>query len=361
MENRLPLRISLPFVAGVACGAVLPLSGSPSWPTAIGHLGAAALLLSAVCMALLVFSRRRGDRVLLAVMLFATGLFCYSARAADLYRPFEGPRLSFLADRLRQLIDGAGFGDPRSAPLLKALMTGERSGLDRDTVIAFRRSGASHLLALSGLHMGIIATLIRYLLAVLGKSRPAELIRSALLVGFCFVYTVACGASPSLVRALLFIILGQASALSPGRRSSPADRLCIAATVQLALDPLSIGSVAFQLSYLAMIGVVFLAPRLEAWYPATRTSARFDPLRRIWQAASLAIACQLTTAPVVLLRFGYLPQYFLLTNLLAMPVCELLLPLAILTLMLGSPALLVRATDSLAGLLLAILEIISGL
>ena len=368
MENRLPLRTSLPFVAGVACGAILAGPDSlpswpvafPSWPAPTGHLSLAALLLVALCLALLVWSRR-GERALIPLMLLAVGLFCYCARAADLYQPARVSRLTGLATRLGQLIDGAGFGNPESAPLLKALMTGERSGLDRETVIAFRRSGASHLLALSGLHMGIIAMVIRSALSILGRSRAAELARAALLVGFCLVYTLACGASPSLVRALLFILLGQAAALCPERRSSPADRLCIAATIQLALDPLSIGSVAFQLSYLAMIGVVFIAPRLEAWYPSTLASARFDPLRPIWQAASLAISCQLTTAPLVWLRFGNFPHYFLLTNLLAMPVCELLLTCAILTLALGSPVLLVRATDHLAGLLLAILEIISGL
>lgn len=373
MENRLPLRTSLPFVAGVACGALLAGPGSlPSWPVAFppwpaptGHLSLAALLLVALCLALLVWPRR-GERALIPLMLLAVGLFCYCARAADLYQPARVSRLTGLATRLGQLIDGAGFGNPESAPLLKALMTGERSGLDRETVIAFRRSGASHLLALSGLHMGIIAMVIRSALSILGRSRAAELARAALLVGFCLVYTLACGASPSLVRALLFILLGQAAALCPERRSSPADRLCIAATIQLAIDPLSIGSAAFQLSYLAMIGVVFIAPRLEAWYPDipggnNSLILRLDPFRYIWKAASLAISCQLTTAPLVWLRFGSFPHYFLLTNLLAMPVCELLLPAAILTLALGSPVLLVRATDHLAGLLLAILEIISGL
>ena len=308
-------------------------------------------------------------------MLFALGMFCYCSRAADLWVSPHWGWPAGLMDRLRGVIDGAGFADERTAPLLRALMTGDRSGLDRQTVSAFRLSGASHLLALSGLHMGVIAVFVRRVLMVLGKSRPAEIVRSVLLVSFCLAYTIACGASPSLVRALIFVVLGQVAALSPGRRSVLSDRLCIAATVQLALDPMAISSVAFQLSYLAMIGIVSIAPRLEAWYPAApaeghsgqgrpsivRILLRLDPFRRIWKAASLAISCQLTTAPLVWLRFGNFPHYFLLTNLLAMPVCELLLPVAILTLVLGSPAFMVRATDFLSGLLLEILQIISGL
>ncbi|MBP5571250.1 MAG: ComEC/Rec2 family competence protein [Bacteroidales bacterium] len=375
MENRLPLKLSLPFVAGVACGALLVRSGPipswltalpswpaafPSWPAPTGHLPLAALLLVAVCLGLLVRSRR-SERVLIPLLLFAVGMFCYCSRAADLYHAAWTSRLTGLAARLGQLIDGVPFAHDSTAPLLRALMTGDRSGLDRQTVELFRLSGAAHLLALSGLHLGVIATMLRRVLAVLGNSRPAWIVRAALTVGFCAVYTIACGASPSLVRALLFIILGQVAALCPGRRSSPTSRLCVAATIQLALDPLSIRSVAFQLSYLAMVGVVVIAPRLEAWYPATRLSSRIDPLRAVWKAASLALSCQLTTAPVVWLRFGYLPQYFLLTNLFAMPLCELLLPVAILTIVLGLPDVLVRLTDLLATGMLQILEVIASL
>lgn len=353
MKNGRLLSISLPFVAGVACGALCNVSG-----------GVFPLLVITACMAVLTLSKKY-DRWLILAMLFALGLFCYSGRC-----PIAVGNDAFIL-RFNDVFDRIPFEDGRTAPLLRALMTGDRSGLDRETVSAFRRSGASHLLALSGLHLGIIAMFIRYLLLLLGNSRPAEIVRAALLVGFCLAYTIACGASPSLVRALLFIVLQQVAALSPGRRSSPADRLCLAATVQLSFDPGAITSVAFQLSYLAMIGIVFIAPRLEAWYPSVAekeinrrwlsAALKLDPLRRIWKGVSVAIACQLTTAPLVLLRFGNFPQYFLLTNLLAMPVCELLLPLALLTLLLGCPPPLVWITNKTAIILLDILGVIASL
>ena len=306
------------------------------------------------CLSAITLSKKY-DKWIIPIMLFALGLFCYSGRC-----PISVGNDAFIL-RFNDVFDRIPFEDERTGPLLRALMTGDRSGLDRETVSAFRRSGASHLLALSGLHLGIIAMFVRYLLLILGNSRPAEIVRAVLLVGFCLAYTIACGASPSLVRALLFIVLQQVAALCPGRRSSPADRLCLAATIQLSFDPGAITSVAFQLSYLAMIGIVFIAPRLEAWYPSTLMSARIDPFRRIWKGASVAIACQLTTAPVVFLRFGNFPQYFLLTNMLAMPVCELLLPLALLTLLLGSPAPLIWITNKTATLLMAVLSVISNM
>ena len=361
MENHLPIRISIPFVAGVGLAAWLASVG-----TSMGVLSLVVLSVALLSLAGLV-AGRRCDRILLPLMLFALGMFCLSARSADLLGGgfLDAAGNSGVGKKaitaVREMIVSAGFAHEETGPLLRALMTGDRSGLDRGTVAAFRRSGASHLLALSGLHLGVIAVFLNALLSVLGNGRPARIVRSGLLVLFCAAYTIACGASPSLVRALLFIILQQFAAHCPGRRSTSADRLCIAATVQLALDPGSITSPAFQLSYLAMLGIIVIAPRLQDWYPTTALSYRFDPFFAVWKAAGLALSCQLTTAPLVWLRFGSLPRYFLLTNLFAMPVCEALLPVAILTLLLGSPTLLVRLTDWLATLLLQILEIIAGL
>ena len=357
MENRLPIRISIPFVAGVGLAAWLTGIGMAAVPLSI-----VALTLVVLCLMWLA-AGRRFDLMLLSLMIFALGVFCFCSRKSDLWEAPAGPvsYLHALTDWMSRSIEGAGFAREETAPLLRALLTGDRSGLERQTVAAFRSSGASHLLALSGLHLGVIAVLLNVLLSVLGNSRPARIVRSVLLVLFCAAYTIACGASPSLVRALLFIILQQFAAHCPGRSSTSTGRLCIAATVQLAFDPLSIRSLAFQLSYLAMLGITVIAPRLQDWYPSTARSYRFDPFFTIWKAASLAVSCQLTTAPLVWLRFGSLPRYFLLTNLFAMPVCEALLPVAMLTLLLGSPTLLVRLTDRLATLLLRIIEIIAGL
>ena len=381
MENRSLLSISLPFVAGIACGALCFANTWGYSVSATTEIPQLFLLATIMCLIVLACSKRY-DKWVIPLMLFTLGVFCYSSRcpvAVGHDTGSAGLGVSVIADRDRlsltgqvnAIINAIPFEDGRTAPLLRALMTGDRSGLDRETVSAFRRSGASHLLVLSGLHLGIIAMFIRYLLLVLGNSRPAEIVRAVLLVSFCLAYTIACGASPSLVRAFLFILLGQIAALAPGRRSTPADRLCIAATVQLTFDPDAIGTVAFQLSYLAMLGIVFISPQLEAWYPSASEKAnnrrwlntvlKYDPMRRIWKGAAVAISCQITTAPVVLLRFGYFPQYFLLTNLLAMPVCELLLPLALLTLLLGSPAPLVWITNKTATLLMAVLSIISEL
>jgi competence protein ComEC len=138
--------------------------------------------------------------------------------------------------------------------------------------------------------------------------------------------------------------------------------LCLALLVQLVLDPSAIRSLGFQLSYLAMSGILLLYPILERWYPA---SAPWDPFRRIWKGAALSISCQVFTAPLVWLRFHTFPRHFLLTNLLALPLTTALVGCAVLTLGLSAagicPELLIKATDALCTLLQRTLEIIADM
>ena len=265
------------------------------------------------------------------------------------------------AMRLRAFIDTIPFPSERTAPLLKAFLTGDRSGLSRETVQTFRNSGASHLLALSGLHMGILYLLLTNLLRPIGNSPEAKGFRYAVILSGAGLFTLMTGASPSIVRAFLFIVLNETARLLH-RPRSPLRVLSAALLIQLAFTPSAIQSTGFQLSYLAMAGIFLLYPVLESWYPA---GFRFDPVRRIWQAAALSISCQVFTGPLAWYRFHTFPTYFLITNLLAMPLTTLLMGTAVATVLLQGlgccPAFLVQATDALAQTLMNVLEIISSM
>ena len=138
--------------------------------------------------------------------------------------------------------------------------------------------------------------------------------------------------------------------------------LCLALLVQLVLDPSVICSVGFQLSYLAMAGIFLVYPVLEKCYPE---GSRYNPLRWIWKTAALSISCQLFTAPLAWLRFHSFPRYFLLTNLLALPLVSILMTVAVATVILSAlgwcPALLITTTDGLGRLLLWVLEVICAM
>ena len=460
--------ISIPFVSGVAFAALVPWDES-LYAAAGVACSAAAALLALLRRRNAKFERLLGptearwsgkfswhwpgrDVVLAVALYFCLGAWCWltaSLRCGGGIPP-EAPRFDFpLGERalegLQALIDrcfgdgstgvsglsgsGAAGGDglPGSwaagggglsgtgamgsddaAALLKALLTGQRKGLARETVAAFRSSGAAHILALSGLHLGVIYGILTRGLALLGRSRPAMLLRSLIAVAACGFYCLMCGAGPSLVRAFLFICINEFARHSPGRRREPLRVLCAALMVQLVVCPGVIASVGFQLSYLSMAGIFILFPRLDAWYPALsglfrghnsgsrpepssvnldgpdkhkaktafisapdlilespEKARKFDPMRRIWSSIALSISCQIPTAPVVWIHFHTFPKYFLLTNLLALPLTEALIISAVLALLLSAlglePILLIRLVDFLSRTLLSTLHIISGL
>lgn len=291
------------------------------------------------------------------------GFFCALSRAVPGLEEPSALKIWAMgaADALRARIDALPFGADTTAPLLKAFLTADRSGLEADTLATFRTSGASHLLALSGLHMGIIYLLFDKLTQPWGGSRAAALVRFALFgLGGGF-FTLMTGASPSIVRAYLFILIGEILRVS-GRPRKPSRVLCLALLAQLVLDPSVIRTLGFQLSYLAMAGIFLLYPVLQSWYPE---GSRWDPFRRIWHASALAISCQVFTGPLAWLRFHTFPRHFLLTNLMAIPVTTGLLASAVTALLLDAvnlcPPFLLKITDSLSRLLLWILQVIASL
>ncbi len=287
------------------------------------------------------------------------GLFCYVNSSISYGDGLRFPMAERAAGGLCAFIDSIPFAHENSAPLLKALLTGDRSSLPKECIEVFRKSGASHILALSGLHIGIIYLIFDKLTFVLGKSPRALLGRFILLILGAGFFTLMTGAGPSIVRAFLFILINETLRLS-GRERKPMRVLCVALLIQLALDPSAINSLGFQLSYLAMAGIFILFPVMDAWYPK---GIAFDPMRKIWSASALSISCQVFTGPLVWLRFHSFPKYFLLTNLFALPLTTILMATAIFTLALHSagicPHFLIAATDGLCTLLVWVLKLIS--
>ena len=261
----------------------------------------------------------------------------------------------------REFIGSLPFRDEGTAPLLKAFLGGDRSGLSRETVSTFRKAGASHLLALSGLHMGILYLIFDRLTRPMGRYPAVMRARYAVLISASAFFTMMTGASPSMVRAFLFILTGETASLL-GREKKLGSTLCTALLLQLAITPQAIASVGFQLSYLAMAGIVLLYPVMEKWYP---DPGRPSLLRRIWTMASMAISCQIFTAPLTLYLFGSFPQHFLLTNLLAIPITTCLIAVALAVLGLSAmgicPGFMYAVADGLGAALRFSLEVISSL
>ena len=349
--------LSVVFTAGI-------LAGSAVSAGAAGTLAAGLLPLLTLPILLRDRLRLMADKPAIGIILLSfllLGFFCAVLRAIPVMESPSALQIfaTGAADALRARIDALPFASDTSAPLLRAFLTADRSGLTAKTIGLFRASGASHLLALSGLHMGIIYLLFDKLMSPWGNSRATGILRLVLFgLGGGF-FTLMTGASPSIVRAYLFILIGELlRVLHRPRKGSHV--LCLALLVQLVLDPSVIRSVGFQLSYLAMAGIFLLYPILESWYPS---GGRWDPFRRIWNGAALSISCQLFTAPLSWHYFHSFPRHFLLTNLTAIPLTTGLLSSAVLMLALDAlhlcPAFLITLVDRLCSLLLWVLEVIA--
>lgn len=235
--------------------------------------------------------------------------------------------------------------EPEALALIQALLLGNRSELDREVNQNFVKSGAIHLLAVSGLHTGIIYILVASLLSLFIRStHPLSVF---LIISSLLAYAVVTGLAPSVVRAVLMLSLLQMGQLS--RR--PVNRynlLCASALLQLLWRPLLIYHAGFWLSHLAVVGIL-------AFYPLINNccTLRFTPARKLWSLLAVSLAAQSTTLPLSLYLFGAFPSWFLLSNLLLLPLLTPILLLALASLALSfNPTLAALTAGPLNDLLL---------
>jgi competence protein ComEC len=210
--------------------------------------------------------------------------------------------------------DALGRGMPaREAELARGFVLGEDGRIDPATVEDFRRSGLSHLLAVSGQNVALLALLAMPLLAALGM--PLR-VRLTWILAAIVVYVPLAGAGPSILRAG---VMGGLSVLATlaGRRSSRLYALALAAVVTLALDPRIAGDVGWQLSFAAVLGILALAAPIRAVVVA-RLGAR--GLRgALAEGVAMTVAATLSTAPLIAFHFGTISTTALFANLLALP------------------------------------------
>ena len=361
----------IPFTAGVAAGAILVPTCGPVFPLLLASCLAFILLLFSVApIRLFGCKDSKTFAVPWAMVSFSlAGVFCYLCNKLSAGVTLPPSSLEVLSlrwcDSLKGCIDSIPYPSEDTGALIKALITGDRSGLEKETIETFRASGASHILALSGLHLGIIYLILMKITVPLGNSPSARAARYSFIVTASGFYTLMTGAGPSIARAFLFILIGETAKLL-GRSREPWRVLLSALVIQLAIKPDVISSTGFQLSYLAMLGICTMFPVLERFYPKGEGLwGRIDPVRKVWSAATISLSCQVFTAPLVWIRFHSFPQYFLLTNLLALPLTSAIMVISVTTIALSflgiCPGFLVSLDDMAVGALKFCLEIISSL
>ena len=198
--------------------------------------------------------------------------------------------------------------------VILALSLGIKNELEDELVRAFSATGAMHVLAVSGLHVGIIYMILFQVFHKLGLSKKKyRWIMAILSIGFLWFYALLTGLSPSVLRAVTmfsFVALGKALF----RKGNIYNTLAASAFALLWFNPYLIMSVGFQLSYLAVFGIVYLHPRLYALFDINNSL-----LDKAWSITCVSIAAQLATGPLSMLYFHQFPTYFLISNLFIIP------------------------------------------
>ena len=225
-----------------------------------------------------------------------------------------------LSDALKKIVPGE-----KERAVLAALTLGDKSGLPYELKKSYRDSGAMHLLALSGLHTGILYSIIGIFLHLLDfhyRSRRIKLVLSLMLIA---LYAVATGLNASVLRAGLMIGIYRLAAA--GYRSAGKwEVTAMAAGIILLFFPLEIFRIGFQLSFAAVCGIAGLFGAIDRCFPF-----RCKTVRKLWSLLALSVSCQIATGPIVWLYFKNIPPYFLLTNLAAVPLVTAVLYLFILS------------------------------
>ncbi len=200
--------------------------------------------------------------------------------------------------------------DANTYAVADAMVLGLRDELDRDLRGAYAAAGAVHILAVSGMHVGIVFILLQFLF---GQRQQTKNRRSkpwfAIVVIIClFAYALLAGLSPSVVRATVMFSFIQ---LAPvvNRQQNIFNTLALSAICLLCYDPYWLLDVGFQLSYLAVLGIVLLYSRVN------RVFTPENPiLKWLWQISIVSCSAQLLTFPLSIYYFHQFPNYFLLTN-----------------------------------------------
>lgn len=265
--------------------------------------------------------------------------------SGTLYLPYKGwtsrgvgelswkMRALLLRERVVQLYERLGI-EGEALAVLSALTVGEKGELSKSTKQLYSSVGASHILALSGLHLGIFYMIISALFPPMYSRRRYMLLREAAIVGVIWCFVAVAGFTPSVVRAaILFSLMSLARVVV--RETSSMNILAFAAVAMLVYSPYYLYDLSFQLSFAAVFSIILLVPSLQSLMGYERCGNAV--CRYIISLVAMSVAAQLGTLPFVWCYFGTFPLYFLFTNMVVVPLAFVIMSLALLLLLPTGP------------------------
>lgn len=210
-------------------------------------------------------------------------------------------------------------GDKKVTGIAEALLIGYKEDLDKDVVQSYSNTGVVHIIAISGMHLGLIYVVLVWLFSRLPVIKRSKIVRVLLILGCLWLFSLITGASASVLRsAVMFtcIIIGKEFF----RKATIYNSLATSAFLLLAYDPYLLWDVGFQLSYFAVAGIVWLQkPIYHSIYIKNKR------LRAVWEMCAITIAAQILTFPICIYYFHQFPTSFLFTNLICVPLSTVIL------------------------------------
>ena len=235
-----------------------------------------------------------------------------------------------LVDILRNAgLSGNEFG------LASTLVLGYKNSIDAEVKQAYMNAGAMHVLAVSGMHVGIVCSVLEFLMTILGGSILLTLKRIIIIV-LLWAYAFITGLSPSVLRATVMFTFVMLARLI-NREISIYNSLAASAFLLLCIDPSLLFKASFQLSYAAVTGIVFFQPRITRLI-----RIRNKPLRYVWELTAVSIAAQISTLPFCLYYFERTPVYFWMSNIIVSPGAAVMIFLTMILLAVSPVAILTK-------------------
>lgn len=252
-------------------------------------------------------------------------------------------------DRLLAIISTRIPGK-KEAGMAEALLVGYKDDLDKTLVQSYSNTGVVHVIAISGMHLGLIYWLLSLVAAPLKKRKHTRWIAPVAIITGLWLFALLTGGSPSIMRsAVMFtcIVIGE----SIERKTFIYNSLAGSAFILLCTNPFWLWDAGFQLSYTAVLSIVIFMKPIYSWCYFSNTF-----MDGIWKLTAVTMAAQVLTTPISMYHFHQFPVYFLFTNLLAVPLSSLIVLLEIALCVVAPIGVLAKATGVLLHWLIAFMN-----
>ncbi len=224
--------------------------------------------------------------------------------------------------RLMSIFESYGIGGEEYA-VLSALTLGNKEYLESDLRDAYATTGASHILAVSGLHVGVVFFVLNFLLSLLFRKNRFAALKMLILILSLWIYAFITGLSPSVIRASVMFSFVSAGVVLQ-RKSLIYNTVAASAFCMLLYNPFYLFDISFQLSYTAVLSIVFFQPHIYALIRFQNCLAG-----KTWSLFTVSVAAQLGTFPLTLYYFHQFPSYFWLSGFVVIPLSGIIIYLAL--------------------------------